>query len=100
MPKIILYIINIGILVTLIIWPFLVFLSAFIFDEPGSEQSIILNCLFYSILLYPVSIILGNVLFWKNLKKVMLAKLTWYTSINFINPLILVTIFIAAQFLV
>ena len=40
--------------IPIFLWPFIVFLSIFLFDSPKSENSVEVNLIFYSILFSPI----------------------------------------------
>ena len=73
-----------------------IFYGAFMFDAPGS-MNVFTIALATSFFLYPVPIILGNVLFWVNKKKADIKKLVTYTILSSSGPVFVVLFFMLLE---
>ncbi len=82
---------------TLLLWPVGLFLLLFLFDAPGSETSFWTQAVAASILLYPVPVVLGNVLFWRQRKRTTPGRLGLYTLVTLCGPGLVALAFLALE---
>ena len=92
--KLVFSVLNVISLLSILAWPFMFFGGIFMFDAPGSLGNPIYEMLFFLILVYPVSIILGNILFWKNKDKKTNEVLGSYTIISLLGPFAILVLFL------
>ena len=87
--KTVLIIINILFAASIILWPFALYLSLFMFDAPGSASNPVIQSIWMLLWIYPVGVIVGNTLFWIKLKKSSSKSLIGLTLINVICPILI-----------
>jgi len=74
----------------IIAWPLAFIWIGFLFDAPGSSDSIITIAIAVSILSYPVPTILGIILFWQDWKSNNTVKLLMYTVVTSLGYLAII----------
>ncbi|EIF51674.1 hypothetical protein [Sulfurovum sp. AR] len=84
--KAILYLLNIMLVLLVVAWPLGIFLSIFMFDAPVSGSNFITLGLAYSLWLYPLTVLYGSYLFFRNQKLATNLVLAKYTLISFVGP--------------
>lgn len=80
---------------TVLAWPLGLFMTAFLFDAPGSTASVLTWALALSILLYPMPVLAGNVLFWRQRTRASVKRLTAYTALTLSGPLLIPVAYLA-----
>ena len=78
--------INVLFAVSVLAWPLAVFFAIFLFDSPGSKKDPILLAFAASILAYPASVALGNVMFWTKRNVATIRSLRNWTLVSSTGP--------------
>jgi len=65
-----------------IIWPMAAISGVMSFAAPGAGSNLLTNFFVLSVFCYPVPVIVGNIMFWKNWKIKTNGKLFFYTLIS------------------
>ena len=84
--KTFLLVVNILLALTLLAWPFGVLASAFMFDAPGTEKSVITMMLVFSLVFYPAPILLGVIGFFITRKSALTFLPVIFTLIGLLAP--------------
>ncbi|WP_223669067.1 hypothetical protein [Kangiella shandongensis] len=74
---------------SLLLWPIGLVLMFFMFDAPGSESSTLTLFLAATILFYPIPVVYGAVMAWKNRTSSAPSVIARYTAIAMSGPLLL-----------
>lgn len=89
----ILSIIHILFAISLLIWLVFFGFIFMLFDAPGSQDNPLNYVLLFSVLTYPIPVLVGTLRFWKNVRQKPTDKLYSYTATLFISPISIVIAF-------
>lgn len=89
--------VNVLVAVSVLAWPLGLFMLLFVHDAPGSESNRWLDALAVAVLLYPVPVVVGNVLFWRRRKREPVGQLVRYTLLTTCGPGLLLLAILALQ---
>ena len=89
--KKVLLVLNVLLPLSLLAWPIALFLSIFMFDAPGSESNWITLLLAYAIWTYPIGILVGSILYWRNRTVSSISILMFYTMVSLAPPSLVFT---------
>jgi hypothetical protein len=88
-------VLNLGALATLLVWPFAAFGALFVFDSPANADLPSTWALFFSMVLYPVPVVAGNVAFWISFRRNREPKVLWaWTATSFVGPLLVLLLLV------
>lgn len=97
--KRLLSLINLLLAATLLAWPLGLFVVLFMFDAPGSASSIVTGALAWSIVAYPVPVVIGNIAYWAKRKNETVEQLRLYTAVTLSGPVLVLIAYLALHFL-
>ena len=92
-------IINLLLAATLLAWPLGLFMVLFMFDAPGSASSVVTDALAWSIVAYPVPVVIGNIAYWVRRKEKTVEQLRFYTAVTLSGPVLVLVAYLALHFL-
>jgi len=95
--KLLLATVNIVVATTLLAWFPALLVLPMLFDAPGSQSNQGAQAIALTILIYPLPVVAGNKYFWQGYQRVKALKLTAYTGLSLVGPVMLLISFALAH---